>query len=414
MLAAGSQPQSEPERDLEVSDGATRWWELLDFSSAERRTQSLRCARTIAPKTGPGARSFDLEWKLGPDPDWSRVRVYVLREGPVARGLAMFILRDWPLVFRLGEIAIGSARLDRWTTVGDVHIDPGLDVDARAAAAAQLLSAVLASLRSSEALFFEGLPVTRPTYGLLAANNRRTNALTIQMGAAYDHQFIAFPPSFEEYLQQLGSRSRQSLKYSARKLDKDMDGQVQLVKFADAEGAIRFLTDAAAISRKTYQTKLLGLGIRDDSKARARLSQAAAKGWLRSYILYCKDTPAAFMLGFDYGGCYYYDDVGYDPDYAKWSVGSVLQIKVIEEIMGSQPRIEHFDFSTGFGQHKGRFGNEEQREVNLLVLRRTARNQVLASAYRCAEWFGSTVVSGLDRLGVKGWLKNLVRGRGRV
>jgi Acetyltransferase (GNAT) domain len=390
----------------------TRRWELLDLSSAESRVKSLQLARSVAPKAGLGARFYNIEWKLGPDPDWARIRAYVLMDGSRARGFALFCRQNRPLVFRLGEVTIGSARLSRLTTIGDLYFEPGAGADPQAAAAKDLLELVLSSLAPGEALFFEGLPMDRATHGVLVGNE--LGVVTIQLGAAFDHQFIAFPASFKEYLQQLGSRSRQSVQYSARRLDKDTGGQVQVVRFDGTQGVEKFLTDAAAISRKTYQANLLGLGIHADPGTRALLGHAAEKGWLRSYILYCQNVPSAFMLGFQYGGCYYYDDVGYDPAYAKWSVGSVLQLKVIEEILGSPEPPGHFDFSTGFGQHKGRFGNMERREVNLLVLPRTVRNRALALAYRGSESVSSGMVRALDRMGVKDRVKKFIRGWGRA
>jgi hypothetical protein len=38
------------------------------------------------------------------------------------------------------------------------------------------------------------------------------------------------------------------------------------------------------------------------------------------------------MLGYQYGGCYYYTDVGFDPEYAKWSVVRFLQLKVMQDL----------------------------------------------------------------------------------
>lgn len=389
----------------------TRHWELLDLSSAEGRVQSLQVARSIAPREGLGALSYNVEWKLGPDPDWAKMQAYALMDGATARGFAPFYRQSRPLVFRLGEIAVGSARLSRLTIIGDLHFEPGTGPDDQAGAAKDLLQLMLSRLMPGEALFFEGLPVEGATHGLLAGKGAADlGVVTIQLGAAFDHQFIEFPPSFKDYLQQLGSRSRQSVQYSARRLDKEMGNQVELVKFDSPEGVDRFLADAEAISRKTYQANLLGLGIRADRDTTARLRHAAANGWLRSYILYCKQVPSAFMLGFQYGGCYYYDDVGYDPDFAKWSVGSVLQLKVIEEILGLPDAPRHFDFSTGFGQHKGRFGNMERREVNLLVLPRSVKNRLLASAFRGSENLSNGAVRGLERLGVKERVKKLIRG----
>ena len=81
------------------------------------------------------------------------------------------------------------------------------------------------------------------------------------------------------------------------------------------------------------------------------------------------------MLGYVHNCRYYYVDVGYDPDWAKYSVGSVLQLAVIENLYALKSPPAFFDFSTGYGEHKGRFGNHEQEEVNVLILPVSLRNR---------------------------------------
>lgn len=384
-------------------------WHLLDLTDAGKRQAALAAIREIAPTEGPGARFYNIEWKLGPDPDWSRIRAYVYMLDGAAQAFAPFYRQPRPLVFRLGEVGVLSLRLTRLTIIGDVHFAAGMEDAARRPAALQLLELIVAGLGTDEALFFEGLPVGGVMHDVLCGAGRSRNVSTIQLGASYEHQYIAFPATFQEYIQGLGSRSKQSVQYSVRRLEKDMSGRVAVVRFDTPDHAGRFITDAAAISRKTYQANLLGLGIHADAESLARLQHTAEQGWLRSYILYCNDVPAAFILGFQYGGCYYYDDVGYDPEYAKWSVGTVLQIKAIEEIFGSPDRPSHFDFSTGVGQHKRRFGNMERLELNMLVFRRTLRNRIVASAFSSTEYLSALITRALDRLGVKDRLKKFIR-----
>jgi CelD/BcsL family acetyltransferase involved in cellulose biosynthesis len=115
------------------------------------------------------------------------------------------------------------------------------------------------------------------------------------------------------------------------------------------------------------------------------------------------------MLGYQYLDCYYYIDVGYDPAYANFSVGSVLQLMVLKDLYtrGTLPAI--FDFSTGYGAHKARFGNFAQRQVNLLLLPKTLDNHSLALAFRWTERASAALVSALDKLGLKKRLKKWIR-----
>jgi hypothetical protein len=393
-----------------TTSATTSRWELLDLQDGGGFEPALSLARRLAPTEGLGARFLNVEWKLGPTPDPSAVNVWVFRNGTEAYGIAPFLRQSRPLVFHFGEVAIGSVDLTRFTIIGDIYVDTKVDPAAMPATCKNLIERLVPTLASGEGVFFEGLPIESATYRSLSkATETGAPLLTIQIGEPFEHQFISMPETFEEYVQGLGSRSRQSVQYSARRLDREMNGQVVIRKFESVDSVSAFLKDTAAVSSKTYQTNLLGLGIHEDNETLAQLTFAAERGWFRSYILYCNDKPTAFMLGHQYGGCYYYDDVGYDPDFAKWSVGTVLQLKVIEELYSAQNRPRFFDFSTGYGSHKGRFGNLSRREVNLLVLPKTAKNIALRATYLASVSASTGAVRLLTRIGAKDRLKKMIR-----
>ena len=170
-----------------------------------------------------------------------------------------------------------------------------------------------------------------------------------------------------------------------------------------------FLDKAISISKTTYQWHLLGLGLRRGDVLERRMRFAGRMGWLRCYLLECGGKPAAFMLAYQYGGCFYYTDVGYDPGFARWSAGSVLQLLVMEDLYEKPDRPDVFDFATGYGEHKARFGNASREEANWLLLPRSLRNTVLAGAYRRLDGLANLATSTADRIGVKQTLKKTVR-----
>jgi len=385
-------------------------WRRLDATRAADLEVATRLSRRATAEVDSGARGLDLDWRRGPDGALGSLRVYALGDAGGPCGLAVFSVARKPLRFSIGEVGVYRASLTRLWHVGEPYLSAELDGERARAACQDLLVACLRDLGTSECLFLEGLPVDGPMRAALAAGaGGGSRALCLELGQPFAHQLIRMPPSFAEYLQQLGSRSRQSVLYSQRRLRKDMEGQVRCECFETCESIDRFVRDAQAVSRKTYQWNLLGLGLRDTPALRAGLTATAKAGWLRSFILYCRDTPVAFMLGYQHGSCYYYDDVGYDPDYSKSSVGSVLQIEVLEYLYGRSDRPAVFDFSTGYGEHKGRFGNAERQEQNLLVFPATVRNRLLIRAYRACEAVSHAGVAVLDRLGLKARLKQLIR-----
>lgn len=261
------------------------------------------------------------------------------------------------------------------------------------------------NLNANEALSIEGVRVD--SYLNNAKVHAASNLKKLQLGGSYLHQSIEFPESNELYLKQMSKRSRKSVQYSHRKLKKEFD--VNLFKCEKKDDISKFLDSAITISKTTYQWNLLGLGLRDRDGLEKTLLKWLKNNGLHSYILYCNDTPVAFMLGFVYRSCYHYIDVGFNPEWANYSVGSVLQLEVIEDLYSLATPPKSFDFSTGFGEHKARFGNTEQEEVNLLFLPDLFKNKVLIFAYKNIAFTSDKIVHLLDVLGIKKRLKKLIR-----
>ena len=388
-------------------------WVLLDPSDPEGIEWALTASRKVAGEAGLGARAFDLDWRRGPAAEWSTLRIFTLGDSTGAHGMAVFSRTKLPLKFAIGEVAVARLPLVRHWHLGEPYLPASLTDEEAVATCAELLRAAIAALAPTEALFFEGLPQGGPLHRALQLPLPELGArsVALQLGKPYEHQFIDMPASYADYLTQLGSRSRQSVLYSTRRLSRDMDGDVHCECFELPDAVDRFVTDATAISRKTYQWNLLGLGLRDAEGLTTTLRFAATRGWMRCFILYCRGTPVAFMLGYQQGAAYYYDDVGFDPAYGRWSVGSVLQIQVLEMLLARPDRPRYFDFSTGYGEHKGRFGNRSRPETNLLVFPFSWRTRLVARAYRLCESTSSTASRLVAALGIKERLRKLIRRR---
>ena len=77
---------------------------------------------------------------------------------------------------------------------------------------------------------------------------------------------------------------------------------------------------------------------------------------------------------------------------------------------GNTPTI--FDFFTGYGSHKSRFGKEAREEVNVLLLPATVANRILAAAWRSVNTVSDMAVRPLDSLGMKQSLEKAIRSLG--
>jgi hypothetical protein len=318
-------------------------------------------------------------------------------------------VRPRPLRFQLGEVTLFARRLRTFTLSGEpVLVD--LPDGARPRALVEFLAAARGLMARGDALTLEGVP-TDGALAALLADPPATPFVSAPLGAPFEHQVIDMPGDWESYERGLGTRSRKSLRYSRKKLVEQLDGGLTVRCFTRPVDVARFLADAAQVSRKTYQWNLLGLGLRDQAALGERLGFAAEQGWMRCYVLYCRDAPAAFMLGIRHADTYHYLDVGYDPDWAKWSVGSVLQVEVMRDLFALPEPPRRFDFSTGYGAHKARFANRSQREVNHVLLPRGLGSRALLVGYRATAALSVRLGRLLERYDLKAKLKKLVRGR---
>ncbi len=385
-------------------DIAARWRCLPLTTEADRA--AARAGIALATRgLVQNAMAFDIDWKAGAHSDWSNLVLMASDSGEYA----LLLRQDRPLPLYVGEKTWLRLPLIRFTTVGRITVGAGNDGGGDVAG---LLNALASQLPRHAAIACEGIGLEDPVL-LQIESDRRCLAhyLPLRMGAPYEHHAADLPDTFDAYLKGLSTRSRQSVLYSERKLE--AAATVELACYSRLEQVDDFLRYGTAVSRLSYQWRLLGLGLRDDSETRASLQLAATRGWLRSYVLWVGGKPVAFMLGFQYGDTYDYTDVGFDPAWGAASVGTVLQLKVMRHLYtcADLPRPSCFDFSTGHGPHKARFGNRAREEINLLLLPRSLRGRLQRMAFLANEAVMGALTRTLDRFGLKERLKKLMRAR---
>ena len=323
----------------------------------------------------------------------------LLREGNI-QGFAPFLQQDRKLRCYMGEINYLSfgLRCLRFMGLPDMPEDKE--------AWDSLFEAALA--QAPDGLYLEAVPLDSYLWNHLRTSPRLSHLIQHPTDNPAEHFVISLPESYEAYMAKFSSKTRNTLQRRVRKLEKDTDGKLRLERITSPDKVGHFVQNAVAISKKTYQWHLLGLGLRDPEKLFSQLSFLAERGWLRCYLLWCGDTPTAFMICHQYRGVCLYIDVGFDPDWTSHSPGTVLHLLVLQDLfVFDRPAL--FDFGRGAGEHKRQFGNESYRDVDLYLLKPGARTR-----FACMAQHGSGVVSGavtrsLDRLGVKRALKKLLR-----
>ncbi|MBN2489470.1 MAG: GNAT family N-acetyltransferase [Planctomycetes bacterium] len=388
-------------------------WRLVDLGDPTACAAARRRSASILT-TDPRRHLFHtVDWLL--DATQGRpedVRAFFLEAADGTVGYAPLRRQAWRLRFALGELTLGSRALDRLHLMGGALLGPASAARDETPLLRALFDAVHAALQARQVVFLEGVPVDAALGRLLDGEDRHELPFhVLRHGAPFARHLIRLPASFEDYLGALGRRTREGFRRSHRKLVRAVDGRLVLRKVTRPEQVAAFVADATALSRRTYQFHLLGLGLRDPAALAHSLSVLAARGWTRSYLLELAGAPAAFMIGYQYAGTYHYIDVGFDPAWQEHSVGTVMHLEVLRELIASEDRPRVFDFSTGTGVHKERFGTEARQEANYLLVPRGWRGAVLVGLYRAAERTSALAVGLADRLRLKAPLKRWLRRR---
>lgn len=204
---------------------------------------------------------------------------------------------------------------------------------------------------------------------LLAAHGR----LVPFVRQRYLRCFAALDLGFEAYLETFSSRSRSTLKRKVRKLADASGGRLDVRCYRSVQELEEFYRHARTVSVKTYQERLLSAGLPEGDRFLSQMRDLARRDSVRAWILFVDGRPISYLYAPAEGQTLIYAYLGYDPDHAALSPGSVLQHEAMRELM-EEGRFALFDFTEGEGQHKRLFGTGSVECVDLLLVRRTLRN----------------------------------------
>jgi CelD/BcsL family acetyltransferase involved in cellulose biosynthesis len=105
--------------------------------------------------------------------------------------------------------------------------------------------------------------------------------------------------------------------------------------------------------------------------------QAASRGWVRLWQLRVGDEPIASWYGWNIGGRYLYYQAGLDPDWSRFSPGTLLLGRTIQAAI--EERCSTYDFLLGEEQYKRRFCNESRDVTTLTAAPRPSLRLVVAA-----------------------------------
>lgn len=268
------------------------------------------------------------------------------------------------LAVRLGYLSLYAPRVRALTVA-----QGGAIGDAAALGAA--LDAAREALRDGDAdvLRLRALPVGSAAHRLAKA--RGTWATRGRTAKPAPRWRLRLPESLDEILALHSKKARGNELRSARKLEEAFEGRLSFDVYRDPSDLPTVLRECAEVSEKTYQ-RALGAGFAPGEEERRLLELAAARGWLRAYVLTAGDEPRAFWIGNVYGGVFYSGPTGYDPALSHLRPGAYLALRMLDDLC-RDPNVDEVDWGPGDGGYKRFFSTHGWLEEDVLLFAPTLR-----------------------------------------
>jgi len=227
-----------------------------------------------------------------------------------------------------------------------------------------------------------------------------------------NHRAMSLPDSVDAFYGTLSAKVRKNQKWQAKRLNNEFAGDVAVKCLAQPEELDRMFEDLEQIAKKTYQ-RGLGAGFINNAETRKLMTEQASRGMLRSHILYIQGKPVAFWIGVVYGTTFHSAAMGYDPQFAKYSPGMFLIMKVVEEMCSPHRKdsVSEIDFGFGDAQYKQILGTQEWREAALYVYGPGMKGRALGTARHVNMFVDQAARGFLERTQLIARVKRVWRSR---
>lgn len=184
------------------------------------------------------------------------------------------------------------------------------------------------------------------------------------------------------------SKHRSWIRKKERELESAFPGKVSwrwMSKFDDVNSLISQLEIVAA---RAYQ-RGLGTGFMDNEEFRRRFALFGEREQLRVQLLEIDGLVKAFWFGYLYQGVFHLSETGYDPELQKYEVGTMLFIRLNDELI--REGVRKLDFGIGDSSYKRRFGDQSWREATVWLFAPTAKGLFLRTVL--------AIIASIDRFG---------------
>lgn len=348
-------------------------------------------------------------WLLEHDPLWlaallddpTKAVLLATRDGACFCGL---FVHDVGMALDLGELSLGRIPIRRHVLTGGLP-----EKAAGRSDLVDLLAGLSRQLPPRGVVFVQGVRESEPLRSALDDPAVRGAFHVRRHGAPYQRCRITLSGSYDAYLASLARKSRNDLKRLVRNFTGEFEAstEVQVITTpAELEAA---LPDLASLSAKTYQARLLGLGISRGNVLERQLRYGAKLGMARLDLLRVGGKAISFQIGYIHRDTLYATHGGYDPEWIQWSPGIVHHAFILEDLCRTSPDLRLFDFMYGEGLYKTRLSNTFHAESHFYLFPRTPRGRLTWLALEGSDRISKRAGALLAKVRGKGALKRLVR-----
>jgi CelD/BcsL family acetyltransferase involved in cellulose biosynthesis len=237
----------------------------------------------------------------------------------------------------------------------------------------------LFSQKDWDLMYLPDLPQTSPSLALIT---KAADIPKFEIEKGVICPYIAIPDSKEKLLASLSRKFGKKLRKSITKLERE-HGRVELKNYLELgslEQAIQILID---LHQKRWTSRgnsgrFLKKESRDITLQTARYF--AEKDWLRLYFLTINDKPVAVELNLEYKGKMYCHLKGFDTNYYKYRVGSLLTLKVLEKCV--EKGITEYDLMQGDEAYKFDWTSKYRQNINLKWVNEKFSSKILDSGLK--------------------------------
>jgi len=218
-----------------------------------------------------------------------------------------------------------------------------------------------------------------------------------------DHWQTHVPETAEEFYASIRRKRKKEWKRLSRRLEDSAGGPLKVECYNNINQVEHFIEVASKISAMTYKGAL-NAGFSDSSHTRSILTQVAKRNGWRAYVLYAGQVPCAFETGIVYGRIYFAEAIGYSPEWSNFSPGTILFVKVLEDLSQNTP-VEIFDYGFGSAGYKERFGTKSWPETSVYIFASRLYPVIINILQSSVGSLNAGLQYVVQKIGSVGWIK---------